>query len=96
MKSIRITLGSLMLALLTATPAGAGDIENGRALHQESCTGCHDASVYVRENRRVTDLAGLGKQVRFCKNTIGISWFDDEVDDVIDYLNHEYYHFQAD
>jgi hypothetical protein len=48
--------------------------------------------VYTRDTRNVRDLAGLGRQVRYCKDTIGLSWFDDEVDDVIEYLNQTYYH----
>jgi hypothetical protein len=39
------------------------------------------------------DLAQLGRQVRFCQNAVGATWFDDEVDDVIEYLNTSYYHF---
>jgi mono/diheme cytochrome c family protein len=71
----------------------AADIENGDDLHFEHCTGCHDSGVYTRDNRKVGDLARLGQQVRFCKDTIGAAWFDDEVDDVIEYLNATYYHF---
>ena len=70
----------------------AADIENGNDLHFEHCTGCHDSSVYTRDNRNVRDLARLGQQVRFCKDAIGLTWFDDEVDDVIEYLNQTYYH----
>jgi mono/diheme cytochrome c family protein len=81
------------IALLFAATARAADVENGNDLHFTNCTGCHDSSVYTRENRRVGDLAQLGKQVRFCKDTIGVAWFDDEVDDVIEYLNATYYHY---
>ncbi len=71
----------------------AADIENGDDLHFTSCTGCHDESVYTRENRRVSSLPRLGTQVRFCKDSLGLTWFDDEVEDVIEYLNKTYYHF---
>jgi hypothetical protein len=81
------------MTLLFAATARAANIENGNDLHFEHCTGCHDSSVYTRENRNVRNLAQLGKQVRFCKDTIGLTWFDDEVDDVIEYLNTTYYHF---
>ena len=75
------------------TLAQAADIENGDDLHFENCTGCHDSSVYTRDNRNVRSLARLGTQVRFCKDSLGLTWFDDEVDDVIEYLNTNYYHF---
>ena len=71
----------------------AADIENGDELHFDNCIGCHDESVYTRENRNVRSLERLGAQVRFCRDSIGLTWFDDEVDDVIGYLNQTYYHF---
>ena len=82
-----------ILFLSLGTSARAADIENGDDLHFESCTGCHDSAVYTRENRNVKYLAHLGKQVRFCQNAVGATWFDDEVDDVIEYLNRTFYHF---
>ena len=75
-------------------PASAADIENGDDLHFEHCTGCHDESVYTRENRNVRSLERLGLQVRFCKDTIGLAWFDEDVDDVVEFLNREYYRFK--
>ena len=82
-----------LILFLTSASTLAADIENGDDLHFESCTGCHDDSVYTRANRNVSDLAQLGKQVRFCRDAVGATWFDDEVDDVIEYLNATYYKF---
>ncbi|MDH3759439.1 MAG: hypothetical protein OEU50_00570 [Gammaproteobacteria bacterium] len=76
-----------------ATPSYAADVDNGSELHSESCTQCHDSDAYTRKDRKVQDLAGLGTQVRFCKDNLGVTWFDDEVDDVIGFLNQKYYHF---
>jgi hypothetical protein len=83
----------IFLTLCCIGAARAGNIENGDDLHFEHCTGCHDSSVYTRENRNVRDLTRLGQQVRFCKDTIGLTWFEDEVQDVVEYLNATYYHF---
>lgn len=85
--------GLLIFAITFAAPSEAADIDNGNALHSESCTRCHDSAIYTREDRKVTSLPKLGTQVRFCKDNLGVSWFDDEVDDVIGYLNQAYYHF---
>lgn len=74
--------------------AFAQDRENGETLHMEKCTGCHGAEIYTRQNKKVTSLPKLGTQVRFCKDNLGITWFDDEVNDVIHYLNTEYYKFK--
>ena len=84
----------LTAVLMTcASPLMAGDLENGGDLHMDNCTRCHDAGVYTRPDRRVQSLPKLGTQVRFCKDNLGIAWFDDEVDDVIHYLNTRYYKF---
>ena len=81
------------LAAFYASSVQAADIDNGDDLHFENCTGCHDSTAYTRDNRVVQSLARLGTQVRFCKDSLELTWFDDEVDDVIGYLNKEYYHF---
>jgi len=73
--------------------ANAVDTKNGEKLHADNCTRCHDSAVYTRENKRILTLPKLGKQVRFCKDNLGISWFDDEVQDVVGFLNNNYYHF---
>ena len=74
-------------------PSLATDIFNGEVLHSKNCTGCHDSAVYIRENRSVQNLPKLGTQGRFCKDNLGIAWFDDEVEDVVGFLNKNYYHF---
>lgn len=83
---------ALVLALATSTTFAA-DIENGDDLHFTHCTGCHDDSAYTREDRRVNTFDRLVKQVRFCKDSLELSWFDEDVDDVAEYLNRTYYHF---
>ncbi len=82
-----------LMMLLLSSPALAQDIKNGETLHQNNCLRCHDSGVYTRTNKRVTTLPKLGKQVRFCKDNLGLTWFDDEVNDVVQFLNNNYYHF---
>ena len=83
----------LLIAAGYSAHAHAADIDNGDDLHMTECTGCHETTLYTGDNRKVRNLARLGTQVRFCKDNLGIAWFDDEVDDVIGYLNQSYYHF---
>ena len=80
--------------LLAATSTSAANLDNGDKLHQNNCTGCHDSNVYTRSNKRVNSLPRLGTQVRFCRDNLGLTWFDDQVDDVIHYLNTSYYKFK--
>lgn len=82
-----------MFALVLAFAAAAADIENGDDLHFENCTGCHQESVYIRDHRNVGSMERLVLQVRFCKDTLELSWFDEDVDDVVEFLNQNYYRF---
>lgn len=82
-----------ILCLSLSPFAQAQDVKNGEQLHNERCTRCHGTEVYTRGNRRIQSLDKLAAQVRFCKNQTGVMWFDDEVDDVIHYLNQTFYHF---
>lgn len=96
MKRLEIEMkdtAALLLVYLMVWPAAAADIENGEDLHFENCTGCHDETVYTRENRNLQSLERLGRQVRFCKDSLELSWFDEDVDDVIEFLNQNYYRF---
>jgi mono/diheme cytochrome c family protein len=89
------------LALFAAAGAASADVERGARLHAENCVTCHRSLVggdgsklYTREDRRVTSLAGLEAQVRRCENNLGLTWFDDQVADVVEYLHANYYDFQ--
>ncbi|MGM0592970.1 MAG: c-type cytochrome [Pseudomonadota bacterium] len=91
---------SLIATTLLCAPALA-DVELGRSLHQENCISCHasrfdnnGAAIYTRADRRVNDRKALHAQVNRCKNNLGLSWFDDEVKAVADYLNATYYKFE--
>ena len=88
------TYTTAMLLLVFVIPVDAADIENGDDLHFENCTGCHQESIYTRDDRNVQSMERLGLQVRFCKDTLELSWFDEDVDDVVEFLNQNYYHFQ--
>jgi hypothetical protein len=68
-------------------------IAHGEKAHSEHCVKCHTDSVYTRENRRVKSIDALGKQVRRCRDNIGISWFDEDTDAVVQFLNQKYYKF---
>ncbi len=92
----------LLLVILTslATTAQA-DVGRGQRLHETNCLACHAAMVggdgsalYTRAERRVSTLGELRRQVNRCKENLGLTWFDDEVEDVVQYLSGHYYQFQ--
>lgn len=91
---IRHTLTALsVLAQTVSFTAGAADLKAGQALHDQHCMKCHDSSVYTRDQRRVSSLDGLRKQVARCELSLGLSWFDDQRENVVQYLNNSYYKF---
>ena len=86
---------SITVCLLGATSSlQAANPDNGKALVESNCTKCHDERVYTRQDRRVTTLEGLHKQVTNCERSLGLKWFDDDIADVAAYLNQTYYHFK--
>ena len=84
------------LAPLLAAPLAlqAADAGKGKDLLENNCTSCHSDAVYTRENRRITTLDGLNKQVRRCELSLGLKWFDEDINAVTAYLNNNYYHFK--
>ena len=93
MKSLSKLLAAAILAS-TAHLAVAADAAHGKALQQENCMSCHDNAIYTRQDRKVTTLAGLDKQVRRCELSLGLQWFDEDVADVVAYLNNSFYKFK--
>jgi cytochrome c553 len=93
MKTVSLT--SITVCLLAATSSlQAANVDNGKTLVESNCTKCHDQQVYTRPDRRVNTLEGLTKQVTRCERSLGLKWFDDDIDDVAAYLNQTYYHFK--
>jgi cytochrome c553 len=86
---LQTTALALLLGALPATQAA--DAGRGKQLVEDNCTGCHDDSVYSRKDRRVTTLDGLKKQVKRCELNLGLTWFNEDIQDVVSYLNNTYY-----
>ena len=93
MKKSLITFLSLYL-LAAGNSLPAADIEKGRKLQQRHCMSCHDDSMYTRDNRRIKSMSSLRTQVQRCESTLGLKWFDTDIDAVAAYLNQSYYHFK--
>jgi mono/diheme cytochrome c family protein len=90
----RVLILTATCLLAAATPLNAANMENGAELHAANCTSCHNDAVYKRKDRRVTSMAGLKKQVQRCELSLGLKWFEEDIDDVTAYLNSNYYNFK--
>ncbi len=91
----------ISLFAITAQSTQAADSKHGKELHNSSCQSCHAsltggdaAQIYTRTDRRVNSSSALKTQVNRCKDSIGAAWFDDDVDDVVEYLNTHFYKFK--
>ena len=89
----RVPFAIALLSLACAGSAAASPAP-GEPLYEAHCLGCHGPEVYTREDRKVTSLPGLHRQVQRCELALGLRWFDDEIGAVADYLNQSYYRFE--
>lgn len=78
--------------------AQAANPEHGKELHDANCLSCHTSLmsgdpnvIYTREDRRVSTIEGLRNQVTRCKTTVGVPWPEDQIEDVVEYLNNNFY-----
>lgn len=89
---IRILFVSTIL-VSAATAAPAADTAAAEELYQSHCIQCHGPEVYTREDRKVSSLPGLERQVQRCELALGLKWFDEDIGAVTDYLNDQFYKF---
>lgn len=68
-------------------------VHPGKLLHDANCISCHDAAVYTREDRRISDFAMLQMQVKRCDANLGSRLSAEELQQVTAYLNQAYYNF---
>lgn len=66
-------------------------VSRGRLLYENHCTRCHASVLHVRENRRADSLRVLEGWVRRWSGEEKLNWGDDEIVEVVDYLNRRYY-----
>jgi len=86
--------------IFLAYPAHA-DINNGKELHDANCTSCHidlqggdGTGIYTREHKRIETYSALIKQVKRCRDSLGVPWPEEHVDDVVEYLNSTFYKYK--
>ncbi len=82
-------------ALASANVWAAADAQRGKALHDKSCFGCHNVSMYTRPNSIIHSFPDLANRVKFCETQNGMSWNNDQVKDVAAYLNENFYKFKG-
>ena len=93
MKNILTAFAMTFLAM-SAHAAVPGDVADGKRLHDASCSSCHDTAVYIRKERRVQSLDGLKQQVENCTHMAQKEFSPAERQDIVKYLNEQFYRFE--
>jgi hypothetical protein len=96
-----LAISAIIAGLSFASASRAADWQRGEQLHNSQCISCHAArygddgtGIYTRADRRIKSFEGLQRQVNRCKDNLQITWFDEDVADVVDYLNRNFYKFE--
>jgi mono/diheme cytochrome c family protein len=85
---------ALFAIALLASASAFADAERGKQLYEQQCTKCHDDSVFTRKDHFITSREALTKQVTRCSLNTGAQWSDNDIADVVDYLDATYYKFK--
>jgi hypothetical protein len=92
---VKIYIVAAVICLgVSTTQASDSATAPGIKLHEENCLTCHKPELYTKPGRSVTSREKLSNQVRLCEQQLQLQWFDEEVENVADYLNREFYKFQ--
>jgi mono/diheme cytochrome c family protein len=90
-----LSIGYIVL-LVTGAHAGElpGDSAEGKRVHDANCMGCHNSSVYSRKDRQVGSLEALQEQLANCSHMANKEFSASETQNIVKYLNDEFYRFQ--
>lgn len=98
----RISIVLLTLSLTVTVPTLAYDDTEQQQIHQQQCSDCHGRlmdgdpdRLYTRDDRKINTRQGLNSQVRACSVNLNLQWFDDEIENMAEYLNRHYYRFDS-
>lgn len=91
MRRISVVLFLLILTAL-ASQTLAADPDKGKVLVEQMCAGCHKDEVY---GRKLKSLAALQGQVEICVTATKTDWTPAQKEDVVAYLNREFYKFKV-
>ncbi len=68
-------------------------VSRGQMLYENHCTSCHESVLFIRERRDVKTLPALGEEVRRWVRETKLPWGNEEIAEVVGYLNRSFYRF---
>ena len=67
----------------------------GQLLYENHCLECHTSVVHIRNNRKAINLIEVRKFVIRWSRELHLPWQKEEIDDVVRYLDRQYYKLDA-
>jgi len=67
----------------------------GQLLYENHCTVCHASVVHLRTDRRAQSLPEIRTGVMHWSGYLKLRWGKEEVDDVVNHLNRQFYKFES-
>jgi hypothetical protein len=89
----KIKYGYFLVALTFSVPTLAASSVDAEGLHAENCVRCHDQSVYTRPDRSIQSYSSLSQRVKRCEIPAKVTWSEEQLKGVVDFLNENYYMF---
>ena len=68
--------------------------EHGKYLYEKHCRGCHESHEHIKEHRQLSVKAEVRDQIVRWQQVLRLNWNDANIDEVLNYLDRRYYHFQ--
>lgn len=93
MKTPTLILGALVAVLAACSETPKGDPVRGEQVHAV-CLDCHGTGLYVRPDRKVKSLGDLRKETLRWGDYYNPALSAQDVDDVVAYLNRDFYKFK--
>ncbi len=94
LKSIAVLFCGIALSANSAA-APAEEFSRGQALYENHCQSCHADWAHTRSEHKVTSMSELQRRVAAWSIHSGLNWSDEDIGDVADYLEQNFYHFEA-
>lgn len=67
----------------------------GQLLYENHCMSCHESVVHIRTGRHTQSLPELRARVLHWAEYLQLHWGKEEVEDVANHLNSQYYKFES-
>ncbi|MGA9163676.1 MAG: hypothetical protein WBZ31_04410 [Thiobacillus sp.] len=70
-------------------------LPRGQMLYENHCMSCHESLVHIRTRQDAKSLPQLRTRVQNWAGYLQLRWGKEEVEDVVDHLNSQYYKFES-